>query len=469
MRNGLSCDVIYSLISDRDATLWLYAACGVIAIPNSELQRWWQSPNATVKSRLFDVFDGARPMSTPFQPTASQSPDGRLWFANQNVLQMIDPAHLDSNPVLPPVHVEEMIAYHKNYEPRDGLRLPPLTDDLEIDYTALSFVAPQKVRFRYKLEGHDSDWQDPGTRRQAFYADLRPGNYRFRVIACNNDGIWNEEGAALAFSVAAAWYQTWWFRGASLAVFLALLWALYQLRLRQVAQQFNITLEARVNERTRIARELHDTLLQSFQALLLRLQTVRNVLPGRPEEAAQRLDSAIDQTAQAITEGRDAVHELRSSAVVANDLAQAIGTLGADLAAQETNQTAVVFGVEVEGTPRNLQPILRDEVYRIASEAMRNAFRHAEAQRINVEIRYDDRHFRMRVGDDGRGIDPKVLTHDGRAGHYGLHGMRERVKLIGGHLDVRSKLNSGTEVELNIPAAIAYRPSSGRRSGPSGD
>jgi signal transduction histidine kinase len=228
-----------------------------------------------------------------------------------------------------------MIADHKNYAPRDGLRLPALTRNLEIDYTALSFVAPQKVRFRYKLEGHDSEWQDPGTRRQAFYADLRPGNYRFRVIACNNDGVWNEEGATLAFSVAAAWYQTWWFRGTSLVVFLALLWALYQLRLRQLAQQSNITLEARVNERTRIARELHDTLLQSFQALLLVLQTVRNVLPGRPEEAAQRLDSAIDQTAQAITEGRDAVHELRLSTVVANDLAQAIGTLGADLATRK--------------------------------------------------------------------------------------------------------------------------------------
>jgi signal transduction histidine kinase/streptogramin lyase len=458
VRNGLPCDIIYALISDRKATLWLYAACGLIAIPNEELQRWWKSPDAKVKSRLLDVFDGAQPMSTPFQPNASQSPDGRLWFANQNVVQMIDPDHLDRNPILPPVHVEEIIADHKSYAPWEGLRLPALTRDLEIDYTALSFVAPQKVRFRYKLEEHDSEWQDPGTRRQAFYANLRPGNYRFRVTACNNDGVWNEEGATLAFSVAAAWYQTWWFRGASLVVFLALLWELYQLRLRQLAQQFNITLEARVNERTRIARELHDTLLQSFQALLLRLQTVRNVLPDRPEEGVQRLDSAIDQTAQAITEGRDAVHELRSSAVVDNDLAQAIGTLGADLAAQETNQTAVVFGVEVEGTPRNLQPILRDEVYRIASEAMRNAFRHAEAQRIDVEIRYDDRRFRMRVRDDGRGIDPKILTPDGRAGHYGLHGMRERAKLIGGHLDVWSKLNSGTEVELNIPATIAYRP-----------
>lgn len=236
-RNGLPCDVIYSLISDRKATLWLYAACGVIAIPNGELQRWWESPDTTMKFRLFDVFDGARPMSTPFQPNATRSPDGRLWFANQNVVQMIDPAHLDSNPILPPVHVEEIIADHTNYAPRDGLRLPALTRDLEIDYTALSFVAPQKVRFRYKLENHDAEWQDPGTRRQAFYADLRPGEYRFHVIGCNNDGVWNEEGATLAFSLAAAWYQTWWFRGISVAAFVMLLGGLYRLRIRQLHRQ----------------------------------------------------------------------------------------------------------------------------------------------------------------------------------------------------------------------------------------
>jgi PAS domain S-box-containing protein len=237
VRNGLPCDVIYSLISDRQATLWLYAACGVIAIPNAELQRWWKSPGATVKSRLFDVFDGARPMSTPFQPNASRSPDGRLWFANQNVVQMIDPLHLDDNPIAPPVHIEEIIADHKNYAPRNGLRLPALTRNLEIDYTALSLVAPQKVRFRYKLEGHDSEWQYPGTRRQAFYADLRPGNYRFRVIACNNDGVWNEEGATIALSLAAAWYQTWWFLGICVAAFVALLWGLYRLRIRQLHRQ----------------------------------------------------------------------------------------------------------------------------------------------------------------------------------------------------------------------------------------
>jgi PAS domain S-box-containing protein len=237
MRNGLPCNVIYSLISDPKATLWLYASCGLIAIPNAELQRWWKSPNATVKSRLFDVFDGALPMSTPFQPNASRSPDGRLWFANENVLQMIDPLNLEDNPIAPPVHIEEIIADHKTYASRDGLRLPPLTRDLQIDYTALSFVAPQKVRFRYKLEGHDSDWQDPGTRRQAFYADLDPGKYRFRVIASNNDGVWNEEGAAIAFSVAAAWYQTFWFRAVSAVAFFLLLWSAYLLRVRHLRYQ----------------------------------------------------------------------------------------------------------------------------------------------------------------------------------------------------------------------------------------
>jgi len=237
MRNGLPCNVIYSLIFDQKATLWLYSGCGLIAIPNAELQRWWESPNVAVKCRLFDVFDGALPMSAVFRPKASQSPDGRLWFANANILQMIDPLHLNDNPIAPPVHIEAMLADHKHYEPQNGLVLPALTRDLQIDYTALSFVAPQKARFRYRLEGHDSEWQDPGTRRQAFYSSLRPGNYHFRVIGSNNDGVWNEEGATLAFSVAAAWYQTWWFRVAALAAFLAFLSGGHRLRIQQLRRQ----------------------------------------------------------------------------------------------------------------------------------------------------------------------------------------------------------------------------------------
>jgi PAS domain S-box-containing protein len=239
VRNGLPCDVIYALISDRKASLWLYAACGLIAIPNEELQRWWKSPDAKVKTRLFDVFDGAQPMSTPFRPNASQSPDGRLWFANENVVQMIDPDHVDGNPIPPPVHVEEVTADDKTYLIPSGsrLRLPPLIRHLEIRYAALSFVEPKKVLFRLKLEGLDRDWRDVGNRRQAFYTNLVPGNYRFRVIASNNSGVWNEQGTTLDFAIAPAYWQTNWFRALCVVAFLALVCGAYRFRVRQLRRQ----------------------------------------------------------------------------------------------------------------------------------------------------------------------------------------------------------------------------------------
>jgi signal transduction histidine kinase/ligand-binding sensor domain-containing protein len=483
-RNGLPCDTVHWAMEDDDRSFWLYMACGLVRIARSELDAWaaavdkTQDTSRPVRVTVFDSSDGVRSLFVPgnYHPQVAKSTDGKLWFLPWDGVSVIDPRHLSFNKLPPPVHIEQITADRKTYwqnffgdASSSHPKLPPLVRDLEIDYTALSLVVPEKVRFRVKLEGWDRDWKDAGNERKAFYGNLPPRNYRFRVIACNNSGVWNETGDQLGFSVAPAWFQTNLFRVLCVAAFLLILWALYHLRLRQLAHQFNITLEARVNERTRIARDLHDTLLQSFQALLYRLQSVRRVLPDRPEEASQRLDSAIEQTAQAITEGRDAVHELRSSTVVANDLAQAIGTLGEDLAAQTNNQPAAAFGVQVEGVPRNLHPILRDEVFRIAGEAMRNAFQHAEAKQIEVEIRYDDRHFRMRVRDDGKGIDPKVLTQDGRAGHYGLHGMRERAKLVGGRLDVWSELDSGTEVELSIPAPIAYSRATGRSgSGRSG-
>jgi signal transduction histidine kinase/ligand-binding sensor domain-containing protein len=454
-RNGLPCNAVNALIEDGQRNLWLYMQCGLVEIAGAEVQRWWRQPDFTLHLRTFDAFDGVQPGGAPFGG-AARSPDGRLWFANGIALQMIDPNHLTGNALPPPVRVEEVVADRKNYSPHKGLRLPPLTRDLEIDYTALSFVVPQKVRFRYKLEGRDAAWQEPETRRQAFYTDLGPGKYRFRVIACNNDALWNEAGAFLDFSIAPAYYQTAWFRTSCAVPFVLLLWALYQLRLHRLARQFNMTLEARVNERTRIARELHDTLLQSFQGLLLRFQTAINLLPERPLEAKQRLEGAIDHAAQAITEGRDAVHELRSSTVVAIDLGVAISTLGQDLAADATTADSAVFRMAVEGTPRNLHPILRDEVYRIAGEALRNAFRHAQARQIEVEIRYDERQLRLRVRDDGKGIEPGILGEHPRPGHFGLHGMRERAKIVGGRFDVWSELDSGTEVELTIPAARAY-------------
>jgi signal transduction histidine kinase len=237
---------------------------------------------------------------------------------------------------------------------------------------------------------------------------------------------------------------------------LLLLWAIYLWRLNELKRQFSGALEVRVDERTRIARELHDTLLQSFQGLLLVFQAISNLLPGRPEEAKERLEHALDQASDAITEGRDAVHELRSGGLNTVDLAEAIGNFGKDLLSDATTGTGPEFRVQVEGTPQPLRPMIRDEVYRIGAESLRNAVRHANARRIEVDIRYSEDGLRLRVRDNGKGIDPVVLGLEHIAGHWGLRGMRERAKLIGGTFEVWSQPGSGTETELTIPAASAY-------------
>lgn len=472
-RNGLPCDSVdWSIEDDADST-WLRTRCGIVGIPKAELAGWaagverGKDARPQFHSTLLDNADGARGSGSlsSFSPHVTKAWDGTLWFVTVNGLAALDPRRLRRNPLPPPVAIEEVIADRISYPHADSpIRLPPLLRDLQINYTALSLVAPEKVLFRYKLEGRDRDWQDAGTRRQAFYTDLDPGNYRFRVIAANNSGVWNEEGASLDFSVVPAYWQTNRFRAVCFAALVLVLWALYRLRLRQIAHAFTARLEERVGERTRIARDLHDTLLQSFQGLLLRFQTVYEMLPGRPAAAREVLGSAIDQTAQAITEGRNAVQGLRASTVETNDLALAITSLGEGLAAEARADNPVAMSVAIEGSPRALQPIVRDEVYRIAAEALRNAFRHAGAKEIEVELRYDARQLRLRIRDDGRGIAPEYLAAEGRTGHFGLHGMRERAELMGGRLTIWTAPDSGTEVELTIPAAHAYAEASPRRS-----
>jgi signal transduction histidine kinase len=384
-------------------------------------------------------------------------------------VSVIDPRHLPFNKLPPPVHIEQVTADGKTYwrnlsgdAPSSHPKLPPLVRDLSIEFTALSLVAPEKVRFRFMLEGQDPDWREVVNERHVEYSNLVPGNYRFRVTASNNSGVWNEDGAVLDFSIAPAYYQTTWFQAMVAMAGLALLWVAYQVRVRRLAHEFDLRLEERVNERTRVARELHDTLLQSFHGLLFRFQAAVNLLPERPTEAKQKFESAIDRAAQAITEGRDAIQDLRATTVIANDLALAISTLGDELAASGVNGNGTVVHVAVQGTPRDLHPILRDDIYRIAGEALRNGFRHAHARRIEVEITYDDRQFRLQVRDDGRGIERAVLA-DERRGHFGLPGMRERAELVGGRLDVWSEVGVGTEIDLMIPAAKAYAAAGARR------
>jgi len=459
-KNGLPCDAVRWLIEDDAFSFWVNTACGLLRVDQVELKAWLSDSAPAIHPIVFDRADEIPTHATaPFSPVVSKSVDGRLWFVHWDGVTAIDPLHLPINRVVPPVHIEKIVADGKIHLPTTGLSLPARSRDLTIEYTALSLLAPEKVRFRFKLEGQDPDWREVVNVRRAQYSNLAPGSYRFRVLAANNSGVWNEEGASLDFSIAPAYWQTNWFRALCGAAFVGLLWTLYRLRLRHVGREFDLGLEARVAERTRIARDLHDTLLQSFQGLLLRFQTVREVLRTRPAEADQILESAIDQTAQAITEGRQAVQGLRASTVETHDLAVAITNLGEELAAEAGSQG---MHVAVEGIPRTLHTIVRDEIYRIASEALRNAFHHAEAKQIEVELHYDERQLRLRVRDNGKGIDPKFRIAEGRPGHFGLNGMHERAKLMGGKLTVWTSPGSGTEIELIIPASHAYATSSRR-------
>jgi signal transduction histidine kinase/ligand-binding sensor domain-containing protein len=458
-RNGLPCDTIHWTMEDDDRSLWLYTACGLVRVARAELDAWLADPKRRVETTAWDMADGVKlnPVSpSSWGPTFAKAADGKFWsLIGAEGIAVVDPRHLVVNKLPPPVYIEQVTADRQTYDVSQGLRLPSSVRDLAIQYTALSFVAPEKVKFRYKLEGYDNDWHDSGNRRQAIYTNLPPRSYRFRVMAANNSGVWNEEGALLVFSIAPAFYQTIWFRLVAVAVLLGLLWLAYQLRVRQLAHEFNKTLEARVSERTRIARDLHDTLLQSFQGLLLRFQSASKILPERPVEAKQRLDSALDQAAAAIAEGRDAVQGLRSAAFETNDLANAITAIGAELTSDLSVLDSPIIDVEVHGPARNLNPVVRDEAYRITGEALRNAYRHAQARRIIVEIRYDKRLFRLTVRDNGMGIDDEAIRQE-PAGHFGLHGMRERAEIVGGRLEVWSKRDKGTEVELSIPGKIAY-------------
>ena len=463
-KNGLPCDAVNWVIEDDDRSLWLYMSCGLVRIARSEVDAWVQDPERSIETTVFDSSDGVRSRALPghYGRKVTKSSDGKIWFLAFGYVSVVDPRHLPVNHVPPPVYIEQVTADRKTYwqdlsgdASSSNPELPPMVRDVTIDYTALSLAMPEKVHFRFKLEGQDRDWREVINNRQVQYSNLGPGKYTFRVTACNNSGVWNEAGTFLDFSIAPAYFQTSWFRGLCMVAFLAMLWGLYEFRSRQLAREFDMSLEARVSERTRIARELHDTLLQSFNGLLLRFQTVSNLMA--PGDAKEKLDIAIDQAAYAITQGRDAVQGLRSSMVETNDVALAIRTVGEDIASDATKKNPIAFSVQAEGTPRNLRPIVRDEVYRIAGEALRNAFKHARAHKIEVEIRYDERELRLRVRDDGKGIDPNVLSGDGRAGHFGLHGMRERAKLVGGNLTVWSEIDSGAEVELSIPASRAYQ------------
>ncbi|MBI5270624.1 MAG: hypothetical protein HY856_13210 [Burkholderiales bacterium] len=459
--NGLPCNFVHWSIVDNAGALWMFTACGLVRLTAADVAAWVADPTHRVTPKVWTAAEGVPLQLTPagyHHPPVAKGADGRIWFVGGADVHLVAPADMPYNPVPPPVYVVSLVADHQPQAVADGLRLPPLVRDITVEFAALTLADPKSTRFRWRLEGHDTDWREAVDRRVASYTNLPPGDYRFQVKAANHSGVWNEQGASLAFSIEPAYYQTTWFRVASVLVPLGLAWAGFhlwlRLRIRRLQREFEATLDARVAERTRIARDLHDTLLQRFHGLLLQFQAAFNLLPDRPRESRQVLARAIDQVAEAITEGRDTVHALRTSVVESNHLADALRGLAEDLAAK--GGQAVQVNVEVQGTPQALHPLVRDETFRIAAEALRNAFHHAEARRVEVSIHYGERQLRVRVRDDGKGIEPEVLRLGSRPGHFGLSGMRERAELAGGTLQLRSAAGTGTVVEFQAPAERAY-------------
>jgi len=386
--------------------------------------------------------------------SVARDSSGRIWFSLQGGLCVVNPS-LPSALAPALVKVESVAVDGRPLGTGTAARYPSSGRRVVFNFIGVNLTVPGRVRYRYLLDGYDSDWSASNESREAAYTNLPPARYTFRVMASNGDGLWNGAPASVALEVEPQLSETWWFRVTGLCLTAAAIFAGFRYRLTRVHAAMNLRFEERLAERSRIARELHDTLLQSFQGLMLRLQVVDDLLP--PGKAKDQLEQSLERADQAIAEGRSAVYDLRSSATITNDLEQAVRALGDELATQDST----AFRLVVEGPARDLHPIIRDELYNITREALRNAFGHAVAHHIETEITYGERTFRLRIRDDGQGMPPEMLEA-GRPGHYGLSGMRERAQQIGAKLEIWSGAKAGTEIELSIAGSIAYRTPTGQ-------
>jgi signal transduction histidine kinase/ligand-binding sensor domain-containing protein len=444
---------ITGIVETPQGELWLNTSAGIVRVSREEVNRIASDPSHKIAAEVFSALDGVEGSGDRLRPlpTALQATDGRLWFTTNIGLYTIDPARIHRNALMPTVLVESLSANDKTYQPVTGLKLPQGSTAVRIDYVALSLTMAEKVRYRYKLEDVDAGWQDAYARTQAFYTNLSPGPHRFRVAAANNDGVWNDTGATLNFLIPPTFLQSRWFIALCLLSVAALVAAVVHLRLRQISTRMRMRFEERMAERERIARELHDTLLQGTQALILNVHAAANRIPT-DQPVREMLDRTLERANRVMIEGRDRIQDLRIPTDTRVDLGESIAAVGAELS--PTSSTA--FSLVVEGEVRLLSPEVKQEAYQVAREALRNAFSHAHANSIEVQIIYGEDSFRLRVRDDGIGIDPKSMSAGVRQGHWGLKGMPERAQKIGGKVDVWSAPGAGTEIDLNVPAATAY-------------
>jgi signal transduction histidine kinase/ligand-binding sensor domain-containing protein len=440
------------MVESPNHDFWFSGRDGIYRVAAGDLRRAELHPDLPVDYTSYGPTDGLDTREcTTGQPNIAITPDDKLWVGTLKGLAMLDLRRLHKKDRKPAIFMEEVEVGKTKRNPGRELVLEPGMAHVDLHFTAVDLVSPENVRIQYRLDGVDTAWFDADSSRTATYTDIPVGVHAFHIRASNGDGVWDREGIVYNVTQKPFFYQTVTFRMAAFLAAVLLLVGLYQLRLRQAAAQLSGRLEERLAERERIARDLHDTLLQGFQGLILRFHDAMMEIPER-EPARQLMETALDRADEVMAEGRDRVVCLHPSFDKFGDLAQSLARAGVEIA----NDSEVKISVTTEGQVQTLNPEALDEIYCIGREAMVNAFRHSQGQSIEVEVDYASWELRLRVRDDGRGIDQKILEA-GRPGHIGLASMRERAERVSGQLDIISGPGAGTEIELRVPAANAYR------------
>jgi len=437
-------ETIYGILEDASGKLWLSSNQGIFCASRDELNRYADGATPKVAVMSYGVADGMKvnEASSGGHPAAWRMDDGALWFATLKGAATVDPTHLAINRVPPLMSIEQVSVDDSPEKTSGAISIRPGGRRFAFEYTALSFAAPQKVRFKYRLEGFDHGWIDAGTRRAAYYTNLPPGRYTFQVLACNNDGVWSNAPASVSFRLQPYFYQTIWFY-VLLVSAAALIWyAAYRWQMRQVESRFRAVMA----ERNRIAREIHDTLAQGFVAVSVQLQIVSRLLGSSTDAAKQHLGQAQDLVRHGLEEARNAIWELRSQSAENQDLAAQL----AKMADRVTAGTEIRTEVRVNGAYRPLQERVEGELMRIAQEAVTNAVRHADAKRVEIQLKFSSAGVELTVQDNGRGFSGEPAS--ARDGHYGIAGMKERAQEIGGTLTVSSQEGHGTEVRVEVIA-----------------
>lgn len=444
---------VSGIVQTASGDLWVNQASGVLRIGAEEVARAIKNPEYRARFVLYNYLDGLSDAASQIRPnpTVIQTESGRLYIATRTGVVWIDPDYTKTATPRPHVFVKSISVDGKLTRDVQDLRLPVHANAIEIDYTATSVLIPERVRFRYKLEGFDTDWQEVGGRRQAFYSALPPGRYRFRVLACNSDGLWSGKDASLGFEIPPSFLQSLSFKVICVVLAVALLALLYRIRLRLLMRQVRTRLYERLAERERIARDLHDTFFQAIQGLLLRFNTGTSMLK-QDEPARAIFEDALKQSDQVMMGGRELLLDLRTGSGEASNLSEAFVNAEGELRKIRDTDYKVI----VQGEPKDLHPVVFEEAYRLGREALVNAFQHSQASLIEAELTYERSGLRLRFRDDGVGLDPKTLREGRRDNHWGLPGMRERAKKMGAQIEIWSRNGAGTEIEVWIPASAAY-------------